>query len=155
MKVELYINESDEKEMFKGPTLVGSLDNVMWEEDTDILNPILTFHKSNVDGWIEFNYIKINWGKVKPRWYFVEKPIAKQGGIVEIQCHEDVRFTWRKWVMSQFYLVSRQEYICDKTIQDDRKVIPMTRQVDSVGVKFGPGVVGDTGDGTIILTVSG
>lgn len=152
MQLTLYSNTSDEKELFKALTKVGELNNIMWKENTNITKPVFTFHKSAQAGWKNFNYVGLKWSGFPTRFYFVRDLVVQPGGIVEIVCEEDYRYTWRKKIMAQHYLVARQEFINDKTIRDDRKVIPLTRQIDSKDFQK---TVGDNGNGTIILTVSG
>ena len=85
-------------------------------------------------------------------FYFVKDMILEKGGIINIVCEEDVRYTWRKEIRAQQFLIARQEFINNKVIHDDRCVMPLTRQIDTVKI----GDVGDDeGDGSIILTVSG
>ena len=79
------------------------------------------------------------------------------GGIIEIHCSIDVRETWKAYILGQNYFVSRQEFINNKSIADERKVIPLNRTVQAKVLKKNGAnaVVGDGGDGTIVLTVTG
>ena len=165
MKLELYTNYSDTKRIGKNLVLVDTLDGILLKEDTDLVHPVFTFHKfkSEDNSWIfkNFNYCKLIWSgweyeiendnyQIK-RCYFVGKLRLTKGGIVEIPCEEDVRETWKDYILAQNYLVKRQEYVHNKCVADDRKVLPVTRTVEAKKL----GTVGDGGDGTIVLTVTG
>ena len=155
MKLILYTNTSDRKKVGKQLAMVEELEDFYWKEDTDILHPIFTFRK--FDNWRNFNYCALVWGDKKkfPKWpvryYFIENFKVNKGGIIELKCSEDYRETWKDWLYGQKLLIARNEFKYNKCIPDDRKVIPLTRQMSALKV----GTVGDGGDGTIILTVSG
>lgn len=170
MKLELYQNTSDTKKIGKSLALVETLDPILLKHGTDLLHPVFTFHKfRDTEGnaiWKNFNYAKLIWSGFDSedpemdttRCYFVEKFIMQPGGIIEISCTIDVRETWKSYILGQNYLVRRQEFIYNKTIADERKVIPLNRTVEGLNLKDGggnTGVVGDGGDGTIVLTVTG
>ena len=155
MKLILYTNSSDQKKIGKNLAEVATLDPIYWKEDTNILHPVFTFHKFQDNNgnmiWKNFNYCKLVWHGFKDRYYFVDQFNLNKGGIIEIHCSIDVRETWKDEILGQNYLVSRQEHIYNKIIPDERKKIPLTRQVNTVNL----GTVGDGGDGTIVLTISG
>ena len=165
MKLELYTNTSDAKKIGKDLALVTTLDPIHLKEGTDILHPVFTFHKFKDDEgewiWKNFNYAKLKWSGFPDaddnpkteltRCYFVGTLRLMPGGIIEIPCEIDRRETWKDWILAQNFLVSRQENIHDKSIPDDRAVVALTRQVHTTTC----GTVGDGGDGTIVLTVSG
>lgn len=169
MKLELYQNTSDTKRIGKSLALVDTLDPILLKEGTDLLHPVFTFHKFK-DGngewvWKNLNYAKLRWAGfpgAEPeseitRCYFVDKFIMTPGGIIEIQCSIDVRETWKDYILAQNFLVKRQEYINNKCITDERLVVPLNRTVKADNIMSGgtPAVVGDGGDGTIVLTVTG
>ena len=170
MKLELYQNFSDTKKIGKSLALVETLTPVLLKEKTDILHPVFTFRKFK-DGnnwiWKKFNYAKLLWNGFDysiddqnytiERCYFVDKIGLGEGGIIEISCSIDVRETWKSYILSNNYLVARQEHIHNKVMYDSRLAIPMTKSLDSISKDANGNslVVGDGGDGTIILTVSG
>lgn len=163
MKLELYQNTSDTKRIGKSLALVETLDGIYLKEGTDLLHPVFTFHKfqdaNNNWIWKNFNYAKLRWSGFQgadedselKRCYFVDKFIMTPGGIIEIHCSIDVRETWKDYILGMNYLVSRQEYVYNKCIPDERRTVPLNRSLQSVKV----GTVGDGGDGTIVLTVTG
>lgn len=171
MKLYLYQNQDDHKKVNKKINIdapVYIIKNVLWKEDTSILHPTITFHKSAIEGGKnlpDFNYVGLQWDGyddndyiTNTRYFFVGKPIARKGGMIELECEEDYRFTWRKWIVGLFVLIARQEHVKDLTLPDERKKIPLARKIDSFTLTGGTGgVVGDTNDGhgTIVLTVSG
>lgn len=175
MNLELYQNISDTKKIGKSLALIKTLNPILLKEGTDILHPVFTFHKfkdDETDEWIwkEFNYCKLKWAGFSQtpaiqlgnelslkRCYFVDKFIMERGGIIEIHCTIDVRETWKDWILGGNYLVSRQEYIHNKCIPDERLAIPTNRSIKAKNIKSGgvDAVVGDGGDGTIVLTVTG
>lgn len=165
MKLELYTNYSDTKRIGKNLALVETLSGIRLKEDTDLLHPVFTFHKfkDTNDDWIwkNFNYAKLIWSgweyevegeeyQIK-RCYFVGKLRMSKGGVIEIPCDIDVRETWKDYILAQNYLVSRQEYVHTKCVADERKVLPVARTIQADMI----GDVGDGGDGTIVLTVTG
>lgn len=161
MVVTLYQNLSDPKRVGKNISAVAQLTNVMWKEDSDILHPVITFHKfkdSNDNQiWKQFNYLSIdNYflddpDSVATRYYFVTNLILARGGIIEVHCLIDVRETWKDFILSSRFLVSRQENFYNKMLPDSRVKVPATRQMTAQTV----GEVGDGASGSIILTVSG
>lgn len=162
LKLTLYVNFSDEKRINKNISQRFTLDNVYMKEGTSILQPIFTFHKfkkGNEQTWKDFNYLKVSWGGdhkvMMDRFYFVRDLILMPGGIVEIHCEEDVRYTWRSYIKNQEYIISRQEYINNRAFPDGRVVLPLTRAVSKK-------TIGDVGMATtdqlkcpIALTVAG
>ena len=169
MKLELYQNMSDTKKVGKNLSLVTTLTPILIKNGTDLLHPVFTFHKfRDAEGdtiWKNFNYAKLIWSGFDSedpeeditRCYFVDKFVMLPGGIIEIHCSIDVRETWKAYILGQNYLVRRQEFINNKSIADERKVIPLNRTVQALKLKNGgnDAVVGDGGDGTIVLTVTG
>lgn len=164
MKLVFYVNTADEKILNKKNYLsqAFTVDNIVWKEDTSILEPTFTFHKFRQEGiqtWKDFNYVKLNWGAsdddpnnvMRDRYYFVKDIILKEGGILEVQCYEDLRYTWWKYIKTQYLLIARNEFIYNKIMPDSRKPLPLTKVTKTKSI----GVVGDGGDGTILLTVSG
>lgn len=154
MKLICYINLSDEKDVYKTLQEQFTLDNIVWKESTSILEPVFTFHKTKENGswlWKNFNYVALVWEGMQTRYYFVHDMKWQPGGILEIPCEEDYRYTWREYIGAQKYIIARQEFLRNRIMFDDREVLPLTRQVDSYDI----GNVGDGYDGSIILTVSG
>lgn len=155
MIVTLYQNMSDEKKVGKNLSAVAQLENVLWKEDTDILHPVITFHKFKDENgnwvWKNFNYCSIEWSGLPTRYYFIDNFNVNTGGVIEIHCRVDVLQTWESFIRSGFFLVSRQQNIYNKMLVDSRAKIPTTRQMTSQVV----GTVGDGASGSIVLTVSG
>ena len=155
MKLYLYQNISDEKKVGKSLSLVETITAVKWKEDTDILHPVFTFHKfKDAQGnmiWKDFNYCALEWNDMPTRYYFIKNFRVNLGGVIELRCDIDVRETWKDWILNNKFLVSRQQKIKNVIMQDNRLPVPQTRAVYSKEI----GTVGDGGDGTIILTVSG
>lgn len=155
LKIVAYVNDSDELDMNKHLTQKFVLDKIVWKENTSVLEPIFTFHKFKKNGgnvWKDFNYVKVIWGgAMTDRYYFVKDLILQPGGMVEVHCKEDVRYTWRSYVLSQRFLIARNEFIRNRTVYDERKKLPLARSIKTQVV----GTVGDGGDGSLILTVTG
>lgn len=155
IKVTLFVNTSDEKTIGKNLAEVATLDKVVWKENTDLINPVITFHKFKDENgkqvWKQFNYCLIEWAGLPARYYFIDKMFVNTGGEIEIHCREDVRQTWRAQIRTMKLLVSRQEKIHNKYVSDNRIVLTDARQIDTV--KFSTQV--GTSGGSIILTVSG
>lgn len=155
MKLILYKNTSDKRKVGKNLTEVATLDSIYWKEDTDILHPVFTFHKfKDEDGnaiWKNFNYCALEWSGMPTRYYFVENFKVTKGGVIEIHCSVDVLETYKSYIRGLNCIVRRQERVNNKLLQDDRAIVPFTKELHSVAI----GTVGDGGNGTIILTVSG
>lgn len=155
MIVTLYQNMSDEKKVGKNISAVAQLTDVMWKEDTDILHPVITFHKfkdaNNNWIWKNFNYCSIEWSGLPTRYYFIDNFRVNKGGIIEIHCRVDVLETWKDFITTGFFLVARQEHLYNKMLVDTRAKVPTTRQMSTDVV----GTVGDGASGSIVLTVSG
>lgn len=152
MKLYLYKNTSDRRKVGKDLTLVETLDNVLFKENTDILHPVFTFRKDSEENWKNFNYCMLQWGSMTKRYYFIKNIVVEPGGIISISCEVDVLETYKTYIRGLYTIVSRQEYICNKSIRDEQMIIPLNRVIDSVEFEDS---VGDGGDGSIILTVSG
>lgn len=156
MKLICYVNTSDEKDINKTLEQKFTLDNIVWKEGTSILEPHFTFHKAKVNGswqWKNFNYVGLVWDGMQTRYYFVRDMVLQPGGIIEVTCEEDVRYTWRTYIKAQKYIIARQEFLRNRVMPDDRAVLPLTRQVESLAI--GNVGTGNEGHGSIILTVSG
>lgn len=154
MKLTLYTNTSDHKRVGKSLAKVWELDDVHLKEDTDILHPTFTFHKFK-DGdqwlWKNFNYCMLHWHGLPDRYYNITTFKVCKGGIIEIKCDPDVRESWKDYIVTGRWLVSRQEHVRNPLMRDSRLKLPEVRQIDTDTI----GTVGDGGDGSIILTVSG
>lgn len=147
VKMEFYTCTDDEKTINKSLLYKFSINNVLWKEDTDIIHPVFTFAKDQ--NWKQFNYVCMKWEGWTDRYYFVKNYIVKPGGIIEIVCEEDYRYTWKNDILSMFCLVSRQENLYNRAIVDERKKIPEGRMICSKAI----GDVGDD-DSTFVLTVT-
>lgn len=161
MKLILCKNSSDHKTLVKNIAEVWELPNIQIKESTSILKPVFTFHKF-LDGdnkiiWKNFNYAKLIWDGMPTRYYYVYDFNMAPGGILEIICEEDYRMTWSTYVLGQHYLVSRQENYHNPMIPDERIKLTGATTFDVITDFTGGtgGIVGDGGDGSIILTVSG
>lgn len=148
IKLTLYDNSSHEKCVKKNLTEKAQLTSVYLKEDTDIINPTFTFRK--FENWKDFNYCKMEWGKMAPRYYFVQKIIAQPGGIIEIQCKPDPGMTWQSYILGLRTMVTRQENKYNAILYDNRAPVPGSRIWYTKSV----GTVGEN-NGSIILTVSG
>lgn len=146
-KIIAYDNQDDEKVINKSPTQKFILKNGLWKENTSITHPTFTFHKSK--SWKEFNYVKVEWDGWKDRYFFVRDFIMQPGGIIEIVCEEDYRYTWRAEILAMKVLVSRQEGLNNRAFYDERKIKPLGKMLTSKAI-------GDVGDenSTFVLTVS-
>ena len=161
MKLILCKNSSDHKTLVKNIAEVWELPDIQIKEDTDILHPIFTFHKfldsNNHVIWKNFNYCKLVWDGMPTRYYYVRTFTMQKGGILEIHCDIDERMTWSTYLLGQHYLVSRQEHYHNPMIPDERIKLTGATTLDVITDFTGGtgGIVGDGGDGSIILTVSG
>lgn len=149
VKMVFYQNKADEKVIDKTSNLYEkfTIDNVMWKENTSITKPIFTFHK---DGkWKQFNYVAMIWRGWRTRYFFVRDFRMQPGGIIEITCDEDYRYTWKDEILAMRVLVARQENINNKAFYDERKIKPLGKLISSKAI-------GDVGDdtSTFVLTVS-
>ena len=155
--LRFYVNSGDEKDIKKPLDEKFVLTRCAWKADTSILKPTFSFHKFKQEGsqvWKNFNYVSMEWAGLPTRYYFVKDLRVCLGGIIEIDCEEDLRHTWRKYIKAQRWLIARNEFVNNKVLNDPRKVLPLTRQIDVYTFEQPVGE-GDNGDGTIILTVSG
>lgn len=175
MKLILYNNASDDRVVGKDLTQLSILDAVVIKENTNIIKPTITFHKSHAEDWEYCNYCKLVGKKFHtqsiegfnpvPRCYFIRNFNIAPGGIIELECEIDVLETYKQNIRGLKTLVTRQENTFNPALNDPLMVIPnnrkiYTHKVDGA-VNIGGsdvsshGVVGDGGDGSIILTVSG
>lgn len=151
MKLTLYKNKSDRKVLDKDLDFIEELTEIKIKEGTDLIRPTFTFHKFGDGKWKDFNYACLEWEGLTDRYYYVEKPTILPGGIISINCEPDPRMTWKVYIRGLNTIISRQQYINNKAIKDDNVIVPLNRVLFSHNI----GTVGDGGDGTIILTVTG
>lgn len=149
VKMVFYQNKADEKVIDKTSQLIKkfSINDVLWKEDTSITKPVFTFFK---DGkWKQFNYVAMIWKGWRTRYFFVRDFRLQPGGIIQITCDEDYRYTWRDEILAMKVLVARQETINNKAFYDERKIKPLGKLISSKAI-------GDVGDdnSTFVLTVS-
>lgn len=149
MQLTLYQCSSDRKKVGKALQEIATLDSIKIKEGTDIIRPTFTFHK--FENWKNFNYCMLKWEGMTTRYYFIKNFVIQPGGIIEITCEVDVLETYKKYIKGLYTLVSRQENLYNKTIQDEQMTVPLNRIMHSINI----GTVGDGGDGSIVLTVSG
>ena len=62
------------------------------KEDTDIINPSFIVKSAGTD----FNNVNYLYCVDLERYYFIKTVIEKNGGLLEIVCHEDVLSTFKK-----------------------------------------------------------
>lgn len=113
MKVELYINKSDDRHLYKDISKVAEVE-VSLKSKTSILDPILQL-KASVDYSANCNYLYI---PQYDRFYFITNFSSVNKGLWEIACHVDVLSSNRVEILQQTCVVSRQENLYNLNLDD-------------------------------------
>lgn len=150
MKVELYINKSDDKHLYKDISKVAEVE-VSLKSKTSILDPILQL-KANVDYSANCNYLYI---PQYDRFYFITNFSSVNKGLWEIACHVDVLSSNRVEILQQTCVVSRQENLYNLNLDDG--TLKATADPIVITKNFPKSVKDFEGDehGTNILIIGG
>lgn len=106
MQVTLYKNLSSPETLNKTLNTAVNAFTCSLKDDTDVNNPVILISKSKVSDVVSFNYAYLDLFK---RYYYLELPKERLGGMLEIQGHVDVLMSHRNTIKNLNALVERQE----------------------------------------------
>lgn len=127
IKMQLLVNAEDRKKISKNPSPIGGEMTCILKENTSIVRPTMQVSTSALaDGWAAANYAYI---PDFNRYYFIDKPIAATGGMMEFEMTVDPLRTYKSGLLNTSFLVARSEtngspYFIDaeKALQGDKIV---------------------------------
>lgn len=105
MQVTLYNNNSAPEIVNKSLETIKTF-SCSLKDDTDIRNPIIVFSKAEISDVTGFNYAYLD---LFNRYYYLEIPTLKLGGMVEIQGHVDVLSSHKNAIKNLNAIVERQQ----------------------------------------------
>lgn len=105
MQVTLYNNQSSPETVSKKITKIKQF-NCSLKDDTNISEPIIVMSKNQVSDVVSFNYAYLDLFK---RYYYLDLPTERLGGMLEIQGHVDVLQSHSTAIKNLNALVERQQ----------------------------------------------
>lgn len=167
-QITLLANKSDNRIVSKNLTVMGSIIDMNFRDDFDVINPtfiiqtgttnILTvnaqiypeadFKRDLFKGVINYISTTVN---TFVRYYYIMNVNYIQDNIIEINCHEDVLMTYRTQIIASNGIIRRNENAYNLYIKDEKIGVyekPIVRQL-----KFPTGFSSTTP--SYILTTSG
>lgn len=141
MDLKLYKTTDDKRVVNKTLTdvknsITGSNDNtvsgVILKEDTSIIAPTFIFSGLSIDELPAFNYIYF---PKMARYYFVNDVRISTGKRIEVDCSEDVLYTYRKDIKELSPIIARQEALKNDDLPDD--LLPLYAEQDATSKILG------------------
>ena len=128
MTVELFVNNSDNKQVGKSLTSLKTVDAILTENCT-MEYPNLILHS---DGTVlQANYCYISdWG----RYYFINRHVLNKGERDTIECTVDVLQTYQQTIRDMVCCVTRQEHAGITNIVDP--LLPLDPKKNIKCIKF-------------------
>lgn len=144
MKVNLYVNNSDSSHLDKSLSSAGSYSGTL-KENCTVVDPSIILKYNGSPSHI--NYMQIpEFG----RYYYITNWTSIAQGLWMVSGHTDVLMSFRDQIRQNSGIITRQEYLWDLYLDDDRFLIRAPRQFENISF---PGRMGNaTG---FILTVAG
>ena len=149
MNVKLYINSSDPKVSQKSLTLKETLTNVQLTEQTSVENPsFLLDYKTN---YLSCNYL---YCEEFGRYYFITGREIRNGNQIIINCHVDVRVSFRSQILQSDIIADRSAsngdaYVPDNMVTIRDSITTYIRKVSTTPF------VGPSGSNNYVLTIGG
>lgn len=146
MRVILYVNSGDVRQLNKNLSQIADLSDVEVTEPTDILEPALTFGYD--PSYLNVNYVYIPLYK---RYYFTGEPVI-HGNFITINCNVDVAMSHKNALLNSYIIAERSAsrpdaYIPDNCVSDKGTISYSFR-------KSGVVPFGTSGD-NYVLTIAG
>ena len=130
MQAYFYLNKSDERCINKEISQVGSVLDIIFKDDTDLLNPVISLH-TDIDLSTEANYC---WLEQTNRYYYITGATYSQGRYT-LQLHVDVLMSHRKGILAESVITKRQAKRFSKYQADDKFDLYEYTNVRTVGFK--------------------
>lgn len=149
MNLRLYINSSDPRASQKSLSLKDTLNNVQLTEQTSVENPSFLLNY-NVN-YLSCNYVYCaDFG----RYYFITGREIRNGNQIILNCHVDVRVSFRSQIMQSDIIADRSSsngdaYVPDNMVTIRDSVTTYIRKVSN-SVFQGP-----SGTKNLVLTIGG
>lgn len=147
MTVDLYVNNSSEN------TLNKKLSDTYLEYEGsvrgafDIVNPIIDIDTSVIPTGREsavspisimsdYNYVRIAYGSMSDRRYFIRSMVMVTDVILRLTLHEDVLSTWSAYITSEFpkFLIARASSSYYSDVRDDERPMSYIRKSKKVSL---------------------
>lgn len=149
MNVKLYINSSDPRASQKNLTLKATLNNVQLTEQTSMENPsfLLDYNVT----YLSCNYVYCaEFG----RYYFITGREIRNGNQIILNCHVDVRVSFRSQIMQSDIIADRSSsngdaYVPDNMVTIRDSITTYIRKVSTTPFE------GAGGSNNYVLTIGG
>lgn len=120
MKAILYNNTSDNKKLNKNLNTISTLDLTLYL-DTNVLNPVFKVKTFNNNG----NYIYV---PDLCRYYFIDN-YTLSNQCVYLHCSVDVLMSYKNEILSNEYLIKRNEFLRDNKLIDTEIPLSCKKQI--------------------------
>lgn len=148
MTLDLYINRSDNRKLFKN--LVNVVDGLPcdFKYPTNEDHPDITLASTFGDSITEANYCRV---RETGLYYEIDNRTYEYGNMITLHCTVDPFYTYRNQIGGLACLIERQEYIYQPYIIDNNVILDSRNIMESHVL----GVVYEVGNHVIINTTGG
>lgn len=98
-------------------------------EPCDVIDPVFTIQTATTYSgddttdetlpYLRANYLSMQWGSQKVRYYYILKKVVLSSSLVELHCHEDVVTTWWNVIKNSTGILSR----CTVATDNEKQLI--------------------------------
>ena len=125
----IYVNSSENNKLDKDLTNIVST-NVMFKEDTDLINPYVIIDTST-------DITRCNYMQLGNKYYYITSIECLPGGLYGINGHVDVLMTYRDQIRQQTGLIGRNLNSYNRFLNDDRVKLFAYEQVKTLAFSSG------------------
>lgn len=111
----LYINESDHRKITKSLKQIGTTQDILFKDNTDMMNPVLQM-RSETRFDIDANYC---WLEQTGKYYYISD-CTYSNGVYELKLHVDVLMTYQQAILAQPAILKRNANTFNLYQTDDK-----------------------------------
>ena len=131
MFITFYKNSSDRLVLNKRLSMAGVPIQCSVKEPCNLLNPVITITKSDLQGWNRVNYAYID---EFDRYYFMGSPQMDTAGRLTVQLTIDPLMSNKAAILGVKCVIMRSETVYNKMIRDDKAPVRASRAIRYVKV---------------------
>lgn len=143
-----YVNESDYRKITKTLKQIGTTQDILFKDTTDMMNPVLQMRSSTRFD----NSANYCWLEQTGKYYYISD-CEYDNGIYLLHLHVDVLMTYQRGILAQSAIVKRQENDYNLYQQDEKFKLFEYTNVRTVGFPENMGF--DANIQEFLLTVVG
>ena len=123
-----YVNESDYRKITKTLKQIGNVQDVLFKDNTDMMNPVLMLRsQERFDNTANYCYLSQT-GK-----YYYINDCEYDNGVYLLHLHIDVLMTYQKAILAQPAILKRNANLKNAYLQDDKFNVYEYTNVRTIG----------------------